>query len=741
VLGLIARVVVAGPKRIIGVASLVMAVAGVLGAPVSTMLSAGGFTDPDAESNRANAVLIDEFDQGFVPLYLLVAAPGPVSAPAARAVVDEVVAELRRADQVATVNSPWEVPDPVAAGLVSRDGTAALVVAHLDGDETAGLAHSAELAKRFVGDHGSGITVSAGGPGAVFAQIAEQSRTDLMLSEAIVLPISFAVLVWVFGGLIAALIPLAVGGFAILGSMAILRVLAEVTEVSVFAQNLAVAMGLALAIDYSLLLVSRYREEIADGSDPQAAIRRTMQTAGRTVVFSAVTVALCLATMAIFPMYFLRSFAYGGVSVVALAAVAALLVAPAAIMLAPARIGKAAHRGPLTDSRWYAWALAVMRRPKMAAAATVIPLIVVGLPFLDVKFGFPDDRILPASAPARQVGDQIRSEFAQDVGAAIPIVIEHDKGADDPSEIASYAAELSSVPDVTSVSAPGGTYMRGARLAPPNGLADTRNDSTFVTVNTTVEPYTAQSEALLDRLHAVAAPTGATVLFTGAEQSNRDGVDSIVTRLPMLLTMIAVVMFVLLFLLSGSVVIPVKALLLNALSLTATFGAMVWIFQEGHLGGLGTTVMGTLVATMPVLMFCITFGLSMDYEVFLIARIREFWLDSDHSHAANTRAVALGLASTGRIVTAGALVMAITFAGLIASQVSFLRLFGFGLTVAVLVDATVIRSVLLPALMVLLGRWNWWAPEPLARFHQRLTDRENSRQGATVSQSANPDGS
>lgn len=739
-LELIARVVVAGPKRIIGVALFVMAVAGVLGAPVSTMLSAGGFTDPEAESNRANAVLIDEFDQGFVPLYLLVAAPGPVTAPAARAVVDELVAELRRADQVATVNSPWEVPDPVAAGLVSRDGTAALVVAHLDGDETAGLAHSAGLAKRFVGDHGSGITVSAGGPGAVFAQIAEQSRTDLMLSEAIVLPISFAVLVWVFGGVIAALIPLAVGGFAILGSMAILRVLAEVTEVSVFAQNLAVAMGLALAIDYSLLLVSRYREEIANGADPQAAIRRTMQTAGRTVVFSAVTVALCLATMAIFPMYFLRSFAYGGVSVVALAAVAALLVAPAAIMIAPARIGKAARRGPLTDSRWYAWALAVMRRPKMAAAVTVIPLIVVGLPFLDVKFGFPDDRILPTSAPARQVGDQIRSEFAQDVGAAIPIVIEHGNGAD-VAEIASYAAELSSVPDVTSVSAPGGTYVRGAVRAPPNGLADTRNDSTFVTVNTTVEPYTAQSEALLDRLHAVAAPTGATVLFTGAEQSNRDGVDSIVTRLPMLLTLIAVVMFVLLFLLSGSVVIPLKALLLNALSLTATFGAMVWIFQEGHLGGLGTTVMGTLVATMPVLMFCITFGLSMDYEVFLIARIREFWLDSDRSHAANTRAVALGLAGTGRIVTAGALVMAITFAGLIASQVSFLRLFGFGLTVAVLVDATVIRSVLLPALMVLLGRWNWWAPEPLARFHQRLTDRENSRQGATVSQSANPDGS
>ncbi|HET6735100.1 MMPL family transporter [Mycobacterium sp.] len=722
-LALIARSVIAAPKRIITAALLTMAVAGVLGAPVSTMLSAGGFTDPDAESNRANAVLIDEFEQGFVPLYLLVKAPGPVTDPEPRAVVGGLVTELRNADQVARVSSPWDVADPIAAGLVSRDGKSALVVTYLDGDETAGLAHSAELAKRFVGDRGSGISVSAGGPGAVFAQIAEQSRTDLVLSEAIVLPISFAVLMWVFGGVFAALIPLAVGGFAILGSMAILRIFAEVTEVSVFAQNLAVAMGLALAIDYSLLLVSRYREEVAAGSDPQAAIRRTLQTAGRTVVFSAVTVALCLATMGIFPMYFLRSFAYGGVSVVALAAVAALLVAPAAILVAPGRVGKSGRAGPLEDSRWYAWALAVMRRPKMAAAGVVLPLIVVGLPFLDVKFGFPDDRILPASAAARQVGDQIRTEFAQDIGAAIPIVVKHDNHVDD-TELGSYAAGLSAVPGVVAVSAPRGTYVHGAVMAPATGQAATRDGTTFFTVNTAAEPYTAESEKLLDRLHSVAAPPDTTVLFSGAEQSNRDGVDSIVSRLPMLLTLIAAVMFVLLFLLSGSIVIPLKALLLNALSLTATFGAMVWIFQEGHLGGLGTTVMGTLVATMPVLMFCITFGLSMDYEVFLIARIREFWLDSDRSHAANTRAVALGLAGTGRVVTAGALVMAITFAGLIASQVSFLRLFGFGLTVAVLVDATIIRSILLPALMVLLGRWNWWAPPPLARWHDRLTRRD-----------------
>ena len=719
-LELIARGVIAAPKRILAVTVFVMAVAGMLGAPVSTMLSAAGFTDPDAESNRANRVLVDEFDRGFVNLNLLVESPGPVSAPEPRAVIDGIVTGLRSTERVARVSSPSEVPDPVAAGLVSEDGRSALVIAYLSGDESQGMAYSAELIERYAGDRGSGITVSAGGPGAIYGQIGEQSRRDLTLTEAIVLPITFLVLVWVFGGVLAALIPLAVGGFAIVGSTAILRGLAEVTEVSVFALNLAVAMGLALAIDYSLLLVSRYREEFADGSDPRDAIRRTMRTAGRTVVFSAVTVALCLATMAVFPMYFLRSFAYGGVSVVALAAVSALVVAPAAILVAAGRIGKAKRRGPLADSRWYAWALAVMRRPKLAAAVTVIPLIVVGLPFLDAKFGFPDDRILPASAQARQVGDQIRTEFTQDAGSPISIVIEHDDGPRN-VEIGSYAAELSRDPAVVAVSAPDATYVRGGPAAPPGGEAGTRDDTTFLTVSTTAEPFSAGSEELLNRLRAVAEPAGATVLFTGAEQSNRDGVDSIVKRLPLLLTLIAVVMFVLLFLLSGSVVIPLKALLLNVLSLTTTFGAMVWIFQEGHLGGLGTTVVGTLEATLPVLMFCVAFGLSMDYEVFLVARIREFWLASDRSDAANERAVALGLAGTGRIVTAAALVMAITFAGLIASQVSFLRIFGFGLAVAVLMDAIVIRSVLLPALMVLLGRWNWWAPQPLARLHARLT--------------------
>jgi RND superfamily putative drug exporter len=719
-LDVLARAVIAAPKRIIAIAVLVMAAAGILGAPVGTMLSAGGYTDPDAESNRANRILIEKFDQGVVPLYLLVEAPGKITAEPARGVVDGLVADLERSDEVAGVTSPWDMPDPVAAGLVSRDGTSALVVAHVRGDDSSGQYAAEALAKQFAAVHYSGVSVSVGGPGAVSTQIAEQSRKDLTLSEAIVLPVSFAVLVWVFGGMIAALIPLAIGAFAVLSSLAILRGLAEITEVSVFAPNLTVALGLALAIDYSLLLVSRYREEVTDGADPHEAIRRTMNTAGRTVVYSAVTVALCLATMALLPMYFLRSFAYGGVSVVVTAAVAALVIAPAAIIVSAARIGKARRPKPLTESRWYSWAMAVMKRPKTAVAVTVVPLLVLGLPFLDVKFGYADDRILPASAEARQVGDQIRTEFTQEAGAAIPIVIEH-AGSVDPDAVNRYAAELSRLNGVLAVSTPAATYSQGGAAGPPTGRAATRDGTTLLTVSTSTVPFTEQSADVLDRLHEVPAPADTTALFSGPEQSNRDSIESIASRLPVLLALIATVMFVLLFLLTGSIVVPLKALLLNTLSLTATFGAMVWIFQEGHLNGLGTTAVGILVATMPVLMFCITFGLSMDYEVFLISRIREFWLASDGSREANVRAVALGLAGTGRVVTAGALIMAVAFAGLIASQVSVMRLFGVGLTVAVLVDATVIRSVLLPAVMVLLGRWNWWAPAPLARIHQRLT--------------------
>ena len=336
----LARFTAAAPKLILATALLLMAVAAVVGAPVSHKVSTAGFADLDAESAKVTQLLADDFHIGGDQLILLVRAPKAIDAAAPHKVVDQIVGQLKAADNVATVTSPWDSPNPVATGQVSRDKRSALVVVGLQGGQSQSATYAAELARRFTGDRGDGITVLAGGQGFVSAEISDQARRDLALSEAIALPISFAVLVWVFGGLLAALIPLTVGCFAIVGSMAILRLLAEVTNVSAFALNVSAGMGLALAIDYSLLIVSRYREEIEAGAEPRDAIGRTMQTAGRTVAYSAVTVGLCLAATALFPMYALRSLAYGGVAVVVLAALASLIVAPAIILITAKRISK-----------------------------------------------------------------------------------------------------------------------------------------------------------------------------------------------------------------------------------------------------------------------------------------------------------------------------------------------------------------------------------------------------------------
>ena len=311
----------------------------------------------------------------------------------------------------------------------------------------------------------------------------------------------------------------------------------------------------------------------------------------------------------------------------------------------------------------------------------------------------------------------MRSDFNRDPNSAIQVAIPGAQHLSD-TQIRSYAAQLSRISGVVAVVSPYATFAGGAPVGPSSGPTGTRDDGVLLTITNRDTPFTEESRTLLERLHAVPRPENATVWFGGLEQTNRDSIHSIATRVPVVLALIAVVMFVLLFMLTGSIVVPVKALVLNVFSLSATFGALVWVFQEGHLGGLGTTA-GPLFAIIPILLFCFAFGLSMDYEVFLISRIREFWLDSDKTRAANNEAIALGLATTARVVTAAALIMAISFAALIASQVSLTRIIGLGLTLAVLADATVIRMVLLPATMALLGRWNWWAPRFRAKKAQQ----------------------
>ena len=377
------------------------------------------------------------------------------------------------------------------------------------------------------------------------------------------------------------------------------------------------------------------------------------------------------------------------------------------------------------DAFWYRSANVVIRHSVPITVAVVALLVLAGTPFLGLKWGSPDDRVLAATASARQVGDQVRDEFAVDVMTDVAVVLPDAARVSD-QDLADYAARLSRVPDVTSVSSPAGAFIDGTLVGPGTGAGGLSEGSALLTVASAAPLYSAASDSQLDQLHQVPAPAGAQVLLTGDAQMNRDNAHAVTSRLPLVLGLIGAVTFVLLFLLSGSLVIPLKALLLNVLSLTAAFGAIVWLFQEGHLGGFGTTATGTMSAAMPVLLFCIAFGISMDYEVFLVSRIREYWLASDRTQAANDESVALGLTRTGRVITAAAVLMSISFAALAAANVSFMRMFGVGLTLAILVDATIIRTVLVPALMHLMGRLNWWAPKPLARLHDRIGLRESA---------------
>jgi RND superfamily putative drug exporter len=732
---------IAAPRRIIAAAILVMVAAAIFGVPVAKSLSAGGFQDPTSESAHANQLLSEKFGQSDQQMLILVIAPAGARSDRARQVGTDIVGQLERSPQVFNVSSAWTAPPQAAANLVSTDGKSGLIVANLKGGENNAQKYAKTLAEKVVHDR-DGVTVRAGGSAMEYAQINQQNQRDLLLMEAIAIPLSFLVLVWVFGGLMAAALPMALGGLAIVGSMAVLRLVTFTTDVSIFALNLSTALGLALAIDYTLLIISRYRDELADGATRDEALIRTMATAGRTVLFSATTVALSMAVMVLFPMYFLKSFAYAGVVTVAFVAAAAIVVTPAAIVLLGSRLNSLDARRlvrrvlrrpdpvrkPVERMFWYRSTKFVVRRAAPIALAVVTLLVLLGAPFLGVKWGFPDDRVLPRSASSHQVGDQLRTDFADDSAMAVPVVVPDARGLS-PSDLDRYAADLSRVPEVASVTAPTGAFAAGNRVGPPAAATGLTGGSAFFTVASTAPLFSQASTTQLDRLHAVPGPAGRSVEMAGLAQINHDSVKAITTRLPLVLGLIAAITFVLLFLLTGSVVLPLKALICNVLSLTAAFGALVWIFQDGHLGALGTTPSGTLQANMPVLLFCIAFGLSMDYEVFLVSRIREFWLDSGGMSATSSarqartavdESVALGLARTGRVITAAALVMSISFAALIAAQVSFMRMFGIGLTLAVLADATLVRMVLVPAFMHMLGRWNWWAPKPLVRLHDRF---------------------
>ena len=728
----VTRLVISMPKRVLLGALILLVVCGAYGATAAQHLLAGGYSDPNSGSARAEKILDETFNRGGIQVVLKLDGPDGVDIsrdPTARAVGDDIIADLNRnpyvQDQILSVRAN----PALDSALVSRDRTSTLIIASLDGGEDSAPAHAEEIEEAFAGVR-DGITVQVGGQGLVFAQVNDQTSSDLLIAEAIAIPITFIVLIFIFGGLLAAAVPVGIGIVSIILTFALLRVIGSLTDVSVFALNLTTALGLALAIDYTLLLLTRYREEVEHGLSRPDAIVRTLATAGRTVAFSAVTVALSLSALVLFPQYFLRSFAFAGLGVVVVAAVSALVLTPAVLMLLGDRIDAFDARKPLRrllrlpparpvepeDTWWYRLVQWVLRHALPVAAVVTVFLLVLGAPFLSIKMGFPDDRVLPESASSHAIQQEIRDDYDDDLSAAVTVVV---RGPVDDQTLTAYTRALSEVDDVNSAGSSAGTFVRGAPVA-PGSPDDSRGDVHVLNVSTDRDPMSDAGIAQLDDLRAVASPAGTETLFTGLAATTDDTVGSIYAHLPWVLGLIAIATFVLLFLFTGSVVLPLKALVLNILSLSATFGAMIWFFQEGHLGGLGTTATGTLNATMPVLLFCVAFGLSMDYEVFLLGRIREEWLRSDRTRAASDHAVALGLARTGRVITAAALLMSIVFAAIAASEVSFMRMFGVGLTLAVLMDATLIRMFLVPAFMRLAGRANWWAPGPLRRLHDRI---------------------
>ncbi|MFF3870840.1 MMPL family transporter [Streptomyces sp. NPDC001978] len=697
------RFVTARPRLSL-LAALVLTVLAVLaGSGVADRLGSGGWEDPAAESTYATKALEREFPGSQPNLLLLVdSGSSTVDAPAVADRARDLTERLAGEKGVTGVGSYWQSRSPA---LRAKDGHEALIAARITGDDKTMGETLDRIAPHYRGTHGP-VTVRVGGIVAVRHEMQTIIKDDLARAEMIALPVTLLLLVMVFGSAVAALLPLGIGIVAILGTNAVLRGLTEFTDVSVFALNLTTALGLGLAIDYALFIVRRFREELATGAAPPTAIGTTLRTAGRTVLFSALTVAVSLAAMLLFPQYFLRSFAYAGIAVVLLAAAAALILLPAALVLLGHRVnsldlrrlfrrGREARVSGEEGTAWARTATLVMRRAPFFALGTTALLIILGLPFLGVKFGTADDRQLPSGAESHVVQQHLRDGFPGSPGGGLEVLAE---GRATEAQYADYKQRVEALPEVVRVDGP---LVKG--------------DSAYFTVLPKGEAVDDEAQRLVGDLRAMRPPFGAKV--TGTAAVLVDSKHAIGERLPWAAAFIAIVTLLLVFLLTGSVVIPIQAVVLNALSLTAMFGAVVWVFQDGHLSGaLGFTSPGSIETTLPVLMFCVAFGLSMDYGVFLLSRIKEEYdRTGDHNEA-----VRHGLQRTGGLITAAAVILAVVMVAIGTSRVTNTKMLGLGIALAVLMDAMVVRSLLVPAIMRLTGRATWWAPAPLRRFHRRF---------------------
>ncbi|MFF0274840.1 MMPL family transporter [Streptomyces sp. NPDC004330] len=700
------RFVTARPRLTLLVALVLTALAVLAGGGVADRMGSGGWEDPAAESTYATEALGSRFPGSQPNLLLLVdAGEAGADAPAVAAEARRLAERLDAEPGVDGVGSYWSTGSPA---LRSEDGRKAVIAARIAGEEKEAAAVLDRIAPEYRGTHGP-VEVSLGGGLAVRHEMQTVIQEDLLRAELIALPLTLILLVMVFGSAVAALLPLGVGIVAILGTNAVLRGITEFTDVSVFAQNLTTALGLGLAIDYALFVVRRYREELAAGADTYTAVRTTLRTAGRTVLFSALTVAVSLSAMLVFPQYFLRSFAYAGIAVVLLAATAALTLLPAALVLLGDRVNaldlrRLLRRRTTAGNRpeggggagWARAAALVMRRAPVFAVLTTAGLVLLGLPFLGVKFGTADDRQLPVTASSRVVQDELRHAFPGDPGGGLTVLAE---GEATPAQYAAFRERIGALDGVVRVDGP---------VTAAGGHA-------YFTVVPEGETVGAGAQRAVAELRAAPAPFDTSV--TGQAAVLVDSKDALAERLPWAAAIIVVVTLLLVFLLTGSVLIPVQAVVLNALSLTAMFGAVVWVFQDGHLADLlGFTPTGDIETTLPVLMFCVAFGLSMDYGVFLLSRIKEEYdATGDHEHS-----VRFGLSRTGGLITAAAVILAVVMVAIGTSRVTNTKMLGLGVALAVLMDAMVVRSLLVPSVMKLTGRLTWWAPGPLRRFHDRF---------------------
>ncbi|HWJ66979.1 MAG TPA: MMPL family transporter [Nocardioides sp.] len=690
----------------------ITAAAAIAGIGLEDKLGAGGFEDPGTESSRELALERESFGNRSIDTVVIFSSEEErVDAPAFRAEVERTIDAFPEGTVVAA-QTWYDVRDPA---MVSKDRHATAVYVSLAGDDQNEFMDSFDELRPVIEE--STLDTDLAGAYAVYSDVNEETKADLLRAEIISLPVVLVLSLIIFRSVVAALMPVLVGLAAVVGGRATIAGLNELVEVSIFAPNIITLLGLGLAIDYALFVVSRFREEIARTPDDTGrALVRTMATAGRTVAFSALTVAAAMSSLLVFPQTFLKSIGYGGIAAVLIAMVAALTVLPATLALLGTRIDairipflQRAARVESDHGAWARLARAVMRRPVIVATAVAALLLVVASPFLGVKWGSVDYRVLPADTPSHVASERLNAEFGQERSTANVLVT----GADE-AGLASYTRGLEGVDRVVDVRP-----------------VATEGDTTLLRVSWEGNSQTEASQQVVRDLRAVDAPDGpdgaggpgsTEALVGGLTADTVDLAESVGDHLPLMGMIVVGVMVVLLFLAFGSVVLPLKAVLMNAFSITASFGVVTWIFSDGHLADLlGFTPQGFLDLTNPIVMLAVLFGLSMDYEVFLLSRVREQW----DATGDNDLAVQTGVQKTGRIITSAALLLAVVIGAFSLSGVVFMKMLGIGMLVAILVDATVVRALLVPATMKLLGRWNWWAPAPLARWWERHGFRES----------------